>query len=145
MILDVLEHAARYESLSPYFADAFAFLRRGDLRELADGQYEIVGRSLFATVVHQKGKAVEDAKLEAHDEYIDIQFVIQGNEQVAGNLGERLLCLLKSRKSTLMCIFTMMFRLAGIPFCRDHLLSFFLKTHTCLLFRMMRFIRLFSK
>lgn len=82
MILDVLDHAAKYEALSPYFADAFAFLRRDDLRELADGQYEIVGRSLFATVVHQNGKAVEEAKLEAHDEYIDIQFVIQGTEQM---------------------------------------------------------------
>ena len=82
MILDVLEYAAKYEALSPYFADAFAFLRRDDLRELADGQYEIVGRSFFATVVHQKGKAVEEAKLEAHDEYIDIQFVIQGTEQM---------------------------------------------------------------
>lgn len=82
MILDVLDHAAKYESLSPYFADAFAFLRREDLRDLPDGQYEIQGRCLFATVVHQNGRSVEDAKLEAHDEYIDIQFVIQGNEQM---------------------------------------------------------------
>ncbi|SIO09830.1 YhcH/YjgK/YiaL family protein [Halodesulfovibrio marinisediminis] len=80
MILDVLEHAERYEALSPYFAEAFAFLRRKDLYDLPDGQYEIQGRKLYATVVHQKGRSIDEAKLEAHDQYIDIQFVLQGTE-----------------------------------------------------------------
>ncbi len=82
MILDVLEHAARYEALLPYFAEAFAFLRREDLHDLPDGQYEIQGRKVFATVVHQQGKSVDEAKLEAHDEYVDIQFVMKGNERM---------------------------------------------------------------
>ena len=80
MIFDVLEHAGQYEALSPYFPAAFAFLQRKDLSELPDGQYEIQGRKVFATVVRQKGKNVSEAKLEAHNDYIDIQFVLKGKE-----------------------------------------------------------------
>lgn len=82
MILDVLAHAARYESLSPYFAEAFLFLTRKDLHELPDGQYAIEGQKLFATVVREKGRPAVGAKLEAHDSYIDIHFVVQGTEHM---------------------------------------------------------------
>ncbi|MCT4535584.1 YhcH/YjgK/YiaL family protein [Halodesulfovibrio sp.] len=82
MILDVLDHAAQYESLSPFFAKAFSFLNREDLRELADGQYAIEGKKLFATVVRDKGRAAAGAKLEAHDDYIDIHFVLRGTERM---------------------------------------------------------------
>lgn len=82
MIFDVLEHAGKYEALSPYFPAAFTFLQKKDLRDLPDGQYEIQGRKVFATVVRQKGKTISEAKLEAHDKYIDIQFVLEGTEQM---------------------------------------------------------------
>lgn len=82
MIIDVLERAERYEVLSPYFSEAFAFLRREDLSELSDGQYEINGQKIFATIVHTQGISADDAKLEAHDNYIDIQFVLKGPESM---------------------------------------------------------------
>jgi len=82
MIIDVLESSERYEALSAYFSEAFAFLRRKDLAQLADGEYEINGRKVFATVVHKQGIRAEEGKLEAHDNYIDIQFVIQGVESM---------------------------------------------------------------
>ncbi len=82
MILDILPHAERYCSLHPRFAEAFAFLRREDLATLAPGRHPLDGEHLFAIVAHDQGKAREAAKLESHRRYIDIQYVIGGDEQM---------------------------------------------------------------
>ncbi|MCG8533195.1 MAG: YhcH/YjgK/YiaL family protein [Desulfovibrionales bacterium] len=82
MILDLIAQAHRYEALADGFAKAFAFLEREDLAELPDGQIAIDGDRVFATIVHAPLRAVADAKLEAHDAYIDIQYVIRGTEQM---------------------------------------------------------------
>ncbi|OBQ55229.1 YhcH/YjgK/YiaL family protein [Halodesulfovibrio spirochaetisodalis] len=82
MIVDILENIDTYECLSPHFATAFEFMRRTDLATLPDGQYEIDGRTVFATVFRGQGKKATEAKMEAHNEYIDIQFVLQGTEKM---------------------------------------------------------------
>ncbi|MEW6501319.1 MAG: YhcH/YjgK/YiaL family protein [Thermodesulfobacteriota bacterium] len=80
MILDVLENAHRYTPLHPLFAKAFAFLARPDLRELALGKYEIDGDRVYAMVDKGTGRAREEAPLEAHEKYIDIQLVLAGTD-----------------------------------------------------------------
>ena len=78
MILDVLDNADRYLTLNKGFRYAFSFLMRDDLKKLSPGQYEIRNDRVFAIVEEAQGRKREDAELEAHEKYIDIQLVLEG-------------------------------------------------------------------
>ncbi|HAL71283.1 MAG TPA: YhcH/YjgK/YiaL family protein [Verrucomicrobiales bacterium] len=81
MILDTLENAARYEVLSPRFAQAFAYLRGVDgTQEL--GRVDIAGDDVFAIVQTYTTKPQEKALFEAHRKYIDVQFIHSGRETI---------------------------------------------------------------
>jgi len=80
MILDVIENSHRYLSLNKRFAKAFEFLMRPDLKELPADKYEIDGDRIFAIVAKEAGRKKEDALLETHEKYIDIQFVLAGTD-----------------------------------------------------------------
>lgn len=80
MILDVLDNCDAYASLNPHFTKAFAFLRRADLADLAEGRHEVDGDNVYAVVAKGLGRSPEEALIETHDHYIDIQFVLQGSD-----------------------------------------------------------------
>jgi len=82
MILDVLENAHRYLALHKGFAKGFDFLLRPDLKELPVGKYEIDGESVYAIVAKDSGRRKEDAQLETHEKYIDIQLVMSGVDEM---------------------------------------------------------------
>jgi biofilm protein TabA len=82
MILDVLENAHRYLALNQGFAKAFEFLLRPDLKELPVGKYEIDDDRVYAMVSKGHGRRKEDALLEAHEKYIDIQLVMTGTDDM---------------------------------------------------------------
>ena len=82
MILDVLENAHRYLALNKGFAKAIEFLLRPDLKELPVGKYEIDGDRVYATVSKDAGRKKEDALLETHEKYIDIQLVLAGTDDM---------------------------------------------------------------
>lgn len=78
MILDRLVNADRYLNLHPGLAGGFNFLRRDDLRKLADGRHDLDGDRLFALVARDQGRGREKSLLESHRRYFDIQFVVEG-------------------------------------------------------------------
>lgn len=82
MILDHLASADRYTSLHSGFAGAFAFLRRPDLASLEVGTYPIDGEQIYAMVQKMAGRSRDQAVLEAHRRYIDIQFVVAGVDEM---------------------------------------------------------------
>lgn len=82
MILDHLEHAERYVGLHPAFGQAFEFLRQGNLAELPPGRHEVDGDRLYAMVIQGPGKGQEEARLEVHRRYIDIQFSVCGADLI---------------------------------------------------------------
>jgi YhcH/YjgK/YiaL family protein len=82
MILDRLDNAARYESLHPAFAAAFAWLRDGRWRGLPAGRHEIAGEGLYVNVVKAPGKGRAGTRLEIHRRYIDIQFAVEGTDDI---------------------------------------------------------------
>jgi YhcH/YjgK/YiaL family protein len=82
MILDVLENAHRYQALNEGFAKAFDFLLHPDLKELPVGKYEIDGDRVYAMVSKNAGRRKEDALLETHKKYIDIQLVLAGTDDM---------------------------------------------------------------
>lgn len=82
MILDCLEQADKYICLNPHFATAFAMLRRSNVACFPEGRLEIDGDNVFAVIAKGPGRKPDDAQLETHDKYIDIQFVISGTDTI---------------------------------------------------------------
>jgi biofilm protein TabA len=82
MIIDHISNSPLYDSVHPAFGRAFDFIRQSDLASIAVGKYEIDGQKLFALVQQYETKRKEDAKWEAHRRFIDIQYVVQGAENI---------------------------------------------------------------
>jgi biofilm protein TabA len=82
MILDTLTHATKYADPNSGLEAGLAFLHRSDLSELPDGKYEIDGDRVFAIIDHADGRRVEEGRLEGHRKYIDIQYIISGDESM---------------------------------------------------------------
>lgn len=73
MILDSLNNSALYEGLHPRFKAAFDFIKATDFSKLEPGKIELDGKNLFVNFAEGNGKTPEVAKMETHNEYIDIQ------------------------------------------------------------------------
>ena len=82
MIIDTLENIETYRHLNPGFTQAIDFLQRPDLSDLAVGTYELDDRRVFAMVSKDPGRIKEDAQLETHEKYIDIQLVLSGTDHM---------------------------------------------------------------
>ena len=82
MIHDLLENSARYESLNPRFKQAFDFLKTADLANLPLGIMELDGKNLCANVQEIEGKTPEIARMETHEQYIDIQVPVSKSESM---------------------------------------------------------------
>ncbi len=82
MILDTLGNAAKYAGLKMGISEAFGFLDQPGLAELPDGEYEILGDRVYAIIAHENGRQIDEGKLEGHRKYIDIQYVISGEESM---------------------------------------------------------------
>jgi YhcH/YjgK/YiaL family protein len=80
MVIDTLENSSRYEALHPRFKAAFDFLRRPDIAATPLGRSELEGNALFALTQAYETKPIQEGKLEAHKKYIDIQFIVEGQE-----------------------------------------------------------------
>ncbi len=80
MIQDTLSHADLYEKVHPAFARAFAFLRDPATALLEPGRYELDGDRLYVSIQNPETRPWEGADFEAHNRYIDIQYMIEGDE-----------------------------------------------------------------
>lgn len=81
MLTTSLPLAERYDYLAPKFRQAYQFLRREDLASLAPGIYPIDGEQVYASIQHYTTMPAEDAKFETHNNYIDLQYMIEGRER----------------------------------------------------------------
>jgi YhcH/YjgK/YiaL family protein len=82
MIFDTIANADRYAALHPLFPRAFEFIRNTDLHALTPGCYPIVGDDLLVIVENAAGRSRDEAKLECHRKYIDIQLVLEGVDEM---------------------------------------------------------------
>ena len=80
MILDSLTASFRYETLGPWFAAAFQWLRTVQPSTLPDGKTTLDGDDLYVLVQRGLAKPLDQVKWEAHRRYADIQFVAAGRE-----------------------------------------------------------------
>ena len=82
MIIDAGAFCHDYKSLHPLFERAFRFLADSDLRSFAPGRHAVDGDRLYLSIDHKPGRGRDAARLEAHRRYIDIQYTIEGDEEI---------------------------------------------------------------
>lgn len=82
MITDKISNAQGYIGLSEGINKAIAYINNTDLEAMENGKYEIDGDNLFVLIQSYVPKTMETAKCEAHKNYIDIQYVIEGREHM---------------------------------------------------------------
>ena len=80
MILDFLPNLQNYSSLHSDFKLVSDFLINDNLYSLPEGKHELRDDKVFVVIDKCHGRKKEDAKLEAHRKYIDIQLVLAGTE-----------------------------------------------------------------
>lgn len=80
MLLDSLKNHARYAFLGPQFTRAFEFLSQVD-PSIADGRVELEGDD-YANIQSYTTEPKSDRRFEAHEKYIDIQYMLSGSEQI---------------------------------------------------------------
>lgn len=84
MIFDSLTNSARYYSISPRMQKAFELIASTDWTSVEPGIHELDGRDIYVNVMERELKKKGDAKLEVHNEYIDIQVLVSGREESFG-------------------------------------------------------------
>lgn len=77
MIKDTLKRAETYYGISANLKTGFEWIKNNDLKNMPDGRYEISDR-IYANL--QSYVTKDDAPYEAHRDYIDIQYMISGEE-----------------------------------------------------------------
>ena len=65
---------------NPNYAKAIEYIKTHDLNSLANGRHMIDGENLFVNIVDAGLRSVDQAKLEAHDVYIDVQVPLSKGE-----------------------------------------------------------------
>jgi biofilm protein TabA len=58
------------------------FLERTDLAALPMGKHEILGDSVFAMAMRSPSRSAEIGQFESHRKYIDIQYLVSGEETI---------------------------------------------------------------
>ncbi len=89
MIADTLPHAARYHPLHPLFRAAFEYLGRFP-HGTPDGKHQIDGERMFALPQSYETAPGDEKSFEAHRRFIDIQYVLLGEEVIFHSPIERL-------------------------------------------------------
>lgn len=80
MVIDKLENLEKYVSLNPLFAEAVAFLKATDLQAHEVGKVVLKEGELMVNFADARPKTKEEARLETHNDFIDIQIPLSGVE-----------------------------------------------------------------
>ncbi len=84
MILDSIKNAELYYSVSPRLEKAFDYIRQADFAAMEPGRYPIDGDEIFVNIMERELKSPEEAKLEVHNNYADIQILVSGEQEGFG-------------------------------------------------------------
>ncbi|QMV42459.1 YhcH/YjgK/YiaL family protein [Cohnella cholangitidis] len=71
-----------FEIVHPVLREALLRLERTDLKALAPGKYEWDGDRVFLLIQELETAPKTDKKLESHERYVDIQYLIDGEEVI---------------------------------------------------------------
>jgi YhcH/YjgK/YiaL family protein len=76
------ELAIRFFENRERWEKAFNYLKTNNLEKISIGRHELDGADLFVNVDEYTTKNEEDTRFEAHREYIDIQYLVYGEEKI---------------------------------------------------------------
>lgn len=82
MILDKIENANLYHGIHPGIDKALDYIKSADFSELPMGKHEIDGEALFVILKEYPTNKIDGQLLEAHIKYIDVQYVVEGVEEM---------------------------------------------------------------
>jgi biofilm protein TabA len=82
MIVDRIENAHLYSQITPRISKALELLKDKKVFSQPEGKYEIDGRHLYYIVSKYTTKELAEGKLEAHRKYLDLHFIIDGEEML---------------------------------------------------------------
>ncbi|HAZ03504.1 MAG: hypothetical protein A2W90_13860 [Bacteroidetes bacterium GWF2_42_66] len=80
MIADRIENISIYAGLGERIAIALKYIAETDFSGIEKGKYVIDGDLIYAVVNEYETKPEADSKIEAHRKYIDVQFIVSGEE-----------------------------------------------------------------
>jgi len=80
MISDSIKNIDLYKGLSERLDKAFDYIKTCDFSKLNPGKYEIDGKNIYYSISTYETKPLSEGKWEAHKNYIDIQYIIDGEE-----------------------------------------------------------------
>lgn len=82
MIIDHIKNAHLYYSLNPYFKSVFEKLNTIKESDFEKNKEEMDGPNCFLLYFDMEGKGKDGVKLECHQKYLDIHFVIKGSDLI---------------------------------------------------------------
>jgi YhcH/YjgK/YiaL family protein len=82
MIVDAIKNRNLYAGISPGLGKALDFLHRADVREFAEKKVEIDGKDIFALFQSYRTEDGSGKPYEAHNRYIDVQYIVSGTEVI---------------------------------------------------------------
>lgn len=81
MIVDTLSNHQLYHPLSPRLSRALAHLAATDFSQYDVGNYPLEGKDIFVIVNDYETKIKNTQPFETHQRYIDVQYVVSGEEE----------------------------------------------------------------
>ena len=84
MILGSLKNSGVAEKTHPLIKEALDYIKAADYDAIfaSESKIELRGKDLFLFGSEYQGKTREQARVEAHRKYIDIQIAVEGTEQM---------------------------------------------------------------
>jgi len=80
MIVDRIENAHLYTGIGKRIAKALEVLRDTDFAAKENGRYDIDGDNIYYLLQRYTTEPAEKRRPEAHEKYIDIQYLAEGEE-----------------------------------------------------------------
>ncbi|MEJ5264616.1 MAG: YhcH/YjgK/YiaL family protein [Bacteroidales bacterium] len=92
MICDVLQNFERYRSLFSHFDTIHAFLCRNDLAQLPLQRIDLAS-GVYVSIGEYQTKPAQALRWEAHRKYLDIQYLVWGEEKIGYGAGDDFRCI----------------------------------------------------
>jgi YhcH/YjgK/YiaL family protein len=82
MISDTIKNKDLYTAVSPRIKAGLDYIAKTDFSKMEAGRYELDGTNLFVLVQKYDSLPRAEGKWECHRNYIDIQYIADGIEQI---------------------------------------------------------------
>lgn len=80
MIIDTIDHLWKYRRINSYIGEAALFLTAHDFLTWKDGKNLIDGGAFYSNLTTARGRSKEEATMETHRRFIDIQVPLDKEE-----------------------------------------------------------------